>query len=261
MFRDSVALGDYNDDTHHLAKSVCIYPPYLAGAGEGAKPYSIPLRALMVDSAPNLLVAGKLMSQSFHANSNTRLHPSEWTSGVAAGGTAVAMIRNRWNDTAEAYRHVDVVRAFLNSSAVGQPLSWTDLPPAPPHPVGTTCALSRCIGVDATAAKKSPHRIYKNDTAKMVCDHDCQGLASYEWLANMLPGIGWATKGGEAIRPGVRIYAGSPTWLKKSTALAAALPSDQKLHVGLGAPCVVISATLFDGYLLCTHHAARGAGG
>jgi hypothetical protein len=47
----------------------------MAGAGEGGKPYFIPLRALMVASAPNLLAAGKLMSQSFHANSNTRLHP------------------------------------------------------------------------------------------------------------------------------------------------------------------------------------------
>ena len=103
-FPDSVAIGDYNDDTHHLAKTVCTYPPctlrpmepslcfathlyshlvqrlsrgcrYMAGAGEGGKPYFIPLRALMVASAPNLLAAGKLMSQSFHANSNTRLHP------------------------------------------------------------------------------------------------------------------------------------------------------------------------------------------
>ena len=45
---------------------------------QGGKPYYIPLRALMVGGAPNLLAAGKTMSQSFHANSNTRLHPSEW---------------------------------------------------------------------------------------------------------------------------------------------------------------------------------------
>jgi hypothetical protein len=63
----------------------CRYPSYIVGAGEGGKPYYVPFRALMVGSAPNLLVAGKLLSQSFHANSNTRLHPSEWTTGVAAG--------------------------------------------------------------------------------------------------------------------------------------------------------------------------------
>ena len=115
---------DYNDDTHHLAASVCSYPAYMSGAGEGSKPYFIPLRALMVDDAPNLLVAGKLMSESFHANSNTRLHPSEWTSGVAAGGTAALMVRRQWKGTALALTNVQVVRQFLNSSAVGQPLVW-----------------------------------------------------------------------------------------------------------------------------------------
>ena len=59
-FTDSVAIGDYNDDTHHLANSVCAYPTYMNGAGEGGKPYFIPLRALMVGGAPNLLAAGSL---------------------------------------------------------------------------------------------------------------------------------------------------------------------------------------------------------
>ena len=52
--------------------------------GEGSKPFYIPLRALLVGGAPNLLVAGKTMSQSFHASASTRLHPSEWTSGAAS---------------------------------------------------------------------------------------------------------------------------------------------------------------------------------
>ena len=43
-------------------------------------------------AAPNLLVAGKCMAESFRANANTRLHPSEWTTGVAAGGAAVLMV-------------------------------------------------------------------------------------------------------------------------------------------------------------------------
>ena len=32
------------------------------------------------------------MAESFRANANTRLHPSEWTTGVAAGGAAVLMV-------------------------------------------------------------------------------------------------------------------------------------------------------------------------
>jgi hypothetical protein len=87
------------------------------------------MRALMVGGAPNLLVAGKLMAQSFHANSNTRVHPSEWSSGVAAGGTAALMLMRGWHDTSDAYANVAVVRSYLNSSKVGQPLDWTGLPP------------------------------------------------------------------------------------------------------------------------------------
>ena len=77
-FNDSVAMGDYNDDTHELRISSCVYPTYMTGANnaQGAKPFYIPLRALLVEGAPNLLATGKTMSQSFHANSNTRLHPS-----------------------------------------------------------------------------------------------------------------------------------------------------------------------------------------
>jgi hypothetical protein len=44
------------------------------GAGEGGKPYFIPLRALMVGGAPNLLAAGKLMVRSASQTHNTAGH-------------------------------------------------------------------------------------------------------------------------------------------------------------------------------------------
>ena len=86
---------------------------------------------------------------------------------------------------------------------------------------------------------------------------------------------GWATQGGEPLRPGARVYAGMPTVLKKSTevsglassrlspfsldryltlAALGGLPEDQKLRVGSGSPCIVVNSSLFDGYLLCIHH-------
>ena len=46
------------------------YPDYVAV--HDTKPYYIPFRALTVGGAPNLLVAGKTMSQTFHASSATR---------------------------------------------------------------------------------------------------------------------------------------------------------------------------------------------
>jgi hypothetical protein len=251
-FNDSIALGDYNDDTHHVLASVCTYPAYMNGAGEGGKPYFIPFRALMVADAPNLLAAGKLMSQSFHANSNTRLHPSEWTSGVAAGGAAALMVRKQWKDTGRALANIGELRAFLNSSAVGQPLEWSNLPPPPPPPAGTTCALARCVGIDTAAAKAPDHgKIYKPDD-NMVCEKECVPLASFEWLANA---VQWQTNNSEPIKPGIRIYSKIATWLKKSTEISSGLHgNDQRLHVSEDAPCIVVNATMFDGYILCIHH-------
>jgi len=123
-FHDTVGLGNYNDDVHPLKS--CKYPAYMASAGHGSKPFYLPLRALTVEGADNLLVAGKTMAQTFHANACTRVHPGEWASGVAAGGAASFMVDNKLSTTVELYNQVEELAAFLNSSAVGQPLDWAD---------------------------------------------------------------------------------------------------------------------------------------
>jgi len=137
---------------------------------------------LTVENVSNLLVAGKTMSQSFHANSNTRLHPSEWTAGVAAGGAAVMMVRNKWS-TADALREITQLQTFLNSSAVGTPLDWTSLPPVD-TPDGTVCELGRCFEVDAAAAKKSTHHHDDKTCGGSEGGAGCIALAQDEWLAN-----------------------------------------------------------------------------
>ena len=50
-----------------------------------------PIRALTVNGYPNVLVAGKCMATSFFVNAATRVHPNEYTSGVAAGVAAEMM--------------------------------------------------------------------------------------------------------------------------------------------------------------------------
>ena len=122
-YNDTVALANYPSDCHGL--SICQLPPYLSGAPPPTVPFYLPLRAHTNSDAPNLLVAGKTMAQSFFANSATRLHPAEWASGVAAGGTAVFMVQNGIDTTSQALNRVQDLRAFLNSSSVGQPLEWT----------------------------------------------------------------------------------------------------------------------------------------
>jgi hypothetical protein len=249
-FADTVALGDYNDDCHHLAKSVCTYPAYMEPpiVSEGGRPYFIPFRALMVEGAPNLLAAGKCMAESFRANANTRLHPSEWTSGVAAGGAAALMVRKQWRSTEDALANIQEVRAFLNSSAVGTPLNWTNVPPLITQ-VGSACVLGRCIGVSATSAaslNKTGVHVFPS-TFPPQCDATCKPLADFEWLAldNQ-----WTTN----TSVGSRIYSTERVSLKKSTANSNALPLSMKLSLSSNTPCIIENMTKFESYWLCIHH-------
>ena len=117
---DAVALGDYPADSHGI--DTCRPPSYMSSAK--TLPFYVPFRALTHEGAANLLVAGKTMAQTFYANSASRLHPCEWSSGVAAGAAAALMVRRNWS-SAEMLQHVSVLQALLNSSAVGAPLKWT----------------------------------------------------------------------------------------------------------------------------------------
>ena len=105
-----------------MAKTFCDYPDYVVGNVK-VLPYFIPFRALTVDNAPNLLVAGKSIASSFYANAALRLHPEEWSSGVAAGVSAALMSVNAWTSTGEAMMNVHRIREQLES--MGAPLRWT----------------------------------------------------------------------------------------------------------------------------------------
>jgi hypothetical protein len=91
VFADRVALGAYPADVHPIAG--CDMPDYCRQAHD-TLPFCIPFRALTHRELDNLLVAGKTMAQSFLANSATRLHPIEWSTGTAGGVAAAHMARN-----------------------------------------------------------------------------------------------------------------------------------------------------------------------
>ena len=241
-FNDSVALGDYNDDTHELHIPSCIYPPYMSGANnaQGAKPFYIPLRAMLVGGVPNLLVCGKTMSQSFHANSNTRLHPSEWSSGVAVGGTAVLMVRHGWT-TEDALSHVVQVQNFLNSTAVGSPRVWTGIGGGF---VDTVCGLGRCFGIPP-ACNWTSCASFNISHCGVSPRRSCTTMGKDEWLAN----ADYWTRNATAV--GELIYAVQDTWLKKSTASSGTLPPSEKMHTPPGFPCRLLSPKPWGGYWLC----------
>ena len=91
-FEDRVAIGAYPADVHFL--TCCDYPKHIA-EHRNTKPFYIPFRSLTHRDFDNLLVARKTMAQSFMANSATRLHPIEWSSGTAAGVAAAMMSRKK----------------------------------------------------------------------------------------------------------------------------------------------------------------------
>lgn len=120
-FNDTVALGDYYyADIHPVSPEVCPDKPDDLKTGP-IKPFYIPFRALTSQSFGNLLVAGKTMAQTFHANAATRLHPVEWHSGTAAGVAAAMMVEEGWS-TRDMYEHIADLQAKVTEYA---PITWT----------------------------------------------------------------------------------------------------------------------------------------
>lgn len=117
-FPDRVALGAYAADIHPLAN--CKYPAFAEHPGE-TLPFYIPFRALTNQQFGNLLVAGKTMAQTFVANSATRLHPIEWSSGTAAGVAAAEMARSA-STSSELLGRVGELQLRVKAR---QPVDWT----------------------------------------------------------------------------------------------------------------------------------------
>ncbi len=110
-------------DSALRSPAVVLFPALtLVSCGAPLADY-IPFRALTHQGCGNLLVAGKCMATTFHGNSATRVHPSEWTSGVAAGAAAVLMVVNGWN-TSEVLANVKTLQSTLQSAPLKQPLEW-----------------------------------------------------------------------------------------------------------------------------------------
>ena len=100
IYPDSVGIGHYAIDFHPCMTE---HPPEKPGntekagerRGQGqAYPFEIPLRAIIPQKIDNLLIAGKSIALSHIAAAAYRVHSFEWSSGVAAGITAVYALDN-----------------------------------------------------------------------------------------------------------------------------------------------------------------------
>jgi hypothetical protein len=129
-FNDTVALGNYHyADIHGLAYGVCDhpYPTYIISTPNVIKPYYIPFRALTSEKTSNVLFSGKSMAQTFLANAGTRLHPSEYSSGVAAGAAAALMVSKGWNTTQQVLDNIADLQSIITGPIVNSPLKWSKI--------------------------------------------------------------------------------------------------------------------------------------
>lgn len=117
-FHDRIAIGSYPADVHFLDNQ--IYPSHIKEHRE-TRPFYIPFRALTHRDFDNLLVAGKTMAQSFMANSATRVHPVEWSSGTAAGVIA-AFMASKNATTSEVLRSIEQVQKLIKAKT---PIDWS----------------------------------------------------------------------------------------------------------------------------------------
>jgi hypothetical protein len=101
IYPDSVGIGHYAIDFHPCMNES---PPEKAGnteregerkGGGQAYPFQIPLRAMIPQEIDNLIVTGKSIATSHIASAAYRVHSFEWSSGAAAGITAVFGLENK----------------------------------------------------------------------------------------------------------------------------------------------------------------------
>ena len=89
IFYDSVGIGHYPIDFHECIKPDTSLSPYEAEKAPSVTyPFQVPLRALIPQKVDNLLVVSKNIATTHISNGSYRVHPVEWSIGVAGGHTA-----------------------------------------------------------------------------------------------------------------------------------------------------------------------------
>ncbi len=125
---DAIALACYALDFHTLAGRTppgYLNPPKRGDVQFVLEPpgaFYIPYRSLTNETYENLLVAGKTMAQSYFVNAATRLHPTEFASGTAAGVAAAFMILKNASSRDLYQKHLTKLQ---ETSAPATPNTWT----------------------------------------------------------------------------------------------------------------------------------------
>lgn len=128
LFDDSVGIGLYPVDIHGRQE--------IPGAAQAAKPFQIPLGALITENCSNYIAACKNIGVTHITNGAYRLHPIEWAIGSAAGTLAsVYLSRNQFNEQQLlSANDLLAVQMALTAPGCASPLFWfDDVPPTHEH--------------------------------------------------------------------------------------------------------------------------------
>jgi hypothetical protein len=128
LFDDSIGIGLYPVDIHGRQE--------IPGAAQAAKPFQIPLGALITENCPNYIAACKNIGVTHITNGAYRLHPVEWAIGSAAGTlAAIYLTRNQFGEQQLlSARDLLAVQLALTAPSCGAPIFWfDDVPPSHEH--------------------------------------------------------------------------------------------------------------------------------
>ncbi|PKO16002.1 hypothetical protein CVU37_11645 [candidate division BRC1 bacterium HGW-BRC1-1] len=137
LFDDSVGIGEYYViDLHQIVGE----PRPLTVRPKGAftaKPFQIPLGALIPAGGGNVLAGQKNLGVTHVANGAYRMHPTEWNTGEAAGTLAAFCLENSVTPT-EVHQSKPLTRQLQKRLVKqGVPIFWyADLNPATPEFAG-----------------------------------------------------------------------------------------------------------------------------
>lgn len=165
LWPDSVGLGlYYYIDVHH-----CCNTNLRPGSGQRVRPFQIPLRTMLTESASNFVAAAKNIGTTHITNGAVRLHPIEWNIGESAGTLAAFALQNGVDPLDVARDHTLLRRYQLSLVKRGIPLFWfTDLRPSHPSFEAIQYLGVRCIIVEHNLPFR-PDEPIDEETAKLWC--------------------------------------------------------------------------------------------
>ena len=114
---DSIGIGLYPVDIHGYQE--------IPGAAQAALPFQIPYSAMITDACPNYLASCKNIGVSHITNGAYRLHPIEWSIGVAAAcAAALALDLKQAPNTLDDADQIEALQIKVLDH--GSPIFWLD---------------------------------------------------------------------------------------------------------------------------------------